>query len=718
NNSIWNNSLGGIYYEGYEGYPQTNIDASQNLFGGEQPFAIESKYETLNIPSIKKVNKEGKTYIVSGHVDFIDGTPLNSNQYYSVDSSKIGIELFKNLGEKETAHSYIGYTETDENGDWSFEIDKSVLDENPLCLAATAIHFVLGPPGQYVDHQIYKYTSGLSEPFCCEECIACPEDTTMVTDTIVVGSKFADGKVYNKVGIYADILTKHISKLDCDSVVNHTLFVVPDPKVKEYYVKTSKKGKGDGSCWDDAIDPKTFAFVFENLKTEGVTFYIAEGKYYAVYDGWGKETNNKNAHWSSKHGANIYGGYDSLSTGNATTTKPNPALYRTIMTGDFKNDDNVKLDGDCGYTFENFSDNMNSSMISMEVHGDVHISGVELTGMTFSHGTSPALIRLIAKSGTEYSATIDHCKLSVADKGIEANYIRNLIVDHCEVDYVKNSAVYSNGDCKVTNSTFNHTAGINYDGNNSNLVVENSTFVKNRSDIQLYIYGTELSASAQINNNTFISCDGGSYFSIYDNVSATVSGNIFAGSEINIYKRDGEAKQQTFANNVIACKTFELGESGVEKDNIKVADVTALYKILEGTYSESDGIFTPALTYKGAETRTVALLEETLSDGTPIRFPRLKNVLTDQRGVSRLEKTCMGAYEIGCGSDTTFSTDTINVGTKIYGQTFTKVGVHDSIFETLKDARGCDSVVMYRVVVKPDPKTFNYYVKMDKEGRG
>ena len=548
--------------------------------------------------------------------------------------------------------------------------------------------------------------------------IGCGSDTTNAIDTIVVGSKFVDGKVYGKLGIYEKILSNHKSKIGCDSVVNHTLYVVPDPKIKEYYVKTSKKGKGDGSSWDDAMDPKTFAFVFENLKTEGVTFYIAEGKYYAVYDGWGKETNNKNAHWSSKHGANIYGGYDSLSTGNASTTKANPALYRTIMTGDFKNDDNVKLDGDCGYTFENFSDNMNSSMISMEVHGDVHISGVELTGMTFSHGTSPALIRLIAKSGTEYSATIDHCKLSVADKGIEANYIRNLIVDHCEVDYVKNSAVYSNGDCKVTNSTFNHTAGINYDGNNSNLVVENSTFVKNRSDIQLYIYGTELSASAQINNNTFISCEGGSYLSIYDNVSASLSGNIFAGSEINIYKRDGEAKQQTFANNVIACKTFELGESGVEKDNIKVADITALYKILEGTYSESDGIFTPALTYKGAETRTVALLEETLSDGTPVRFPRLKNVLTDQRGVSRLEKTCMGAYEIGCGSDTTYSTDTINVGTKIYGQTFTKVGVHDSIFETLQTAMGCDSVVMHKVVVKPDPTKLNYYVKMDKENDG
>ena len=544
----------------------------------------------------------------------------------------------------------------------------------------------------------------------------CSKDTVNAADTVVVGTKYKNGKIYEAVGIYDSIFVTYKTKFDCDSVVNYSLYVVPDPKIKEYYVKTSKKGTGDGSDWDNAMDPKTFAFVFENLKTEGVTFYIAEGKYHAVYDGWGKEVNNKNAHWSSKYGANIYGGYDSLSTGNASTTKANPAVYRTILTGDVKNDDNVKLDGDCGYTFENFSDNMNSSMISMEVYGDVHISGVELTGMTFSHGTSPALIRLIAKSGTEYSATIDHCKLSVADKGIEANNIRNLTVDQCEFDYVRNSAVYSNGDCKVTNSTFNHTAGINYYGNNSNLVVENSTFVKNRSDLQLYIYGTELSASAQINNNTFISCEEGSYLSIYDNVSATVSGNIFAGSEINIYKRDGEAKQQTFANNVIACKTFELGESGVDKDNIKVADITALYKILEGTYSESDGIFTPALTYKGAETRTVALLEDTLSDGTSIRFPRLENILKDQRGLSRFDETCMGAYEIGCPEDTTFAVDTVPVGTKIYGQTFTKVGVHDSIFENLVSKNGCDSIVMHKVVVRPT--ALNYYVKTKRVNKG
>ena len=552
--------------------------------------------------------------------------------------------------------------------------------------------------------------------------IECGKDTTLVNDTIEVGSKYnVDGKVYDKIGLYKKILSKHKSQIGCDSVVNHTLLVVPNSKIKEYYVKTSKTGTGDGSDWDNAMDPKDFAFVFENLKTEGVTFYVAAGTYHAFYDGWGKEVNDKYAHWCSKHGANIYGGYDPLATGDASTTKQDFSLYRTIFTGDINGDDKVVMNDDCEFSFENFSDNMNSSMISMEVYGDVHISGIELTGMTFSHGTSPALIRLIAKSGTEYSATIDHCKLSVADKGIEANYIHNLTVDNCEFDYINNSAIYSNGDCKVSNSTFTYTTGISYSGNNTGLVVENSTFVKNRSDIQAYNFDGTLSAIAKIYNNTFISCKSGSYLSFYDNVSATVSGNIFAGSSISINKRDGEAKQQTFTNNLFACKTIDLGESGIEKDNVKVEDVASLYNgILEGTYTATTSIFNPKLTYKGAYTRTVALLKDKLSDGTSIRFPRLENITVDQRGTDRLDKTCMGAYELGCVTDTTIAekNDTIYVGGKIFGQTFTEVGIHDSIFENLKSVDDCDSVVMHTVVVKPDPTKLNYYVKTKRWGKG
>ncbi|MEE0084703.1 MAG: hypothetical protein UE068_10825, partial [Paludibacteraceae bacterium] len=121
----------------------------------------------------------------------------------------------------------------------------------------------------------------------------------------------------------------------------------------------------------------------------------------------------------------------------------------------------------------------------------------------------------------------------------------------------------------------------------------------------------------------------------------------------------------------------------------------------------------------GGYVPTVVTKSDTLPNGLSIRFPLTETAVSvDQRGVSRLPETCMGAYELGCVNDTTFTTDTIYVGDKILGQTFTKVGVHDSIFETLKSSLDCDSVVMHRVVVKPDPKTFNYYVKMDKEGRG
>ena len=143
-----------------------------------------------------------------------------------------------------------------------------------------------------------------------------------------------------------------------------------------------------------------------------------------------------------------------------------------------------------------------------------------------------------------------------------------------------------------------------------------------------------------------------------------------------------------------------------------------LTNLFEGSLDSKTGRFYPTIKNNGGATPTVALKNNELPDGTLITFPRLENILVDQRGVSRFDETCMGAYELGCLNDTTKTVDTVAVGTKIYGQTFTKVGVHDSIFENLIAKNECDSVVMHKVVVTPDPKTFNYYVKMKKEGKG
>ena len=288
--------------------------------------------------------------------------------------------------------------------------------------------------------------------------LGCGSDTTFSTSIVMAGSKFEDGKVYDKIGRYENVFVGYNSSLGCDSVVNYTLTVIPDSSVKELYVKTRGTGKADGSDWDNAMGSKDFALVFENLQTEGVTFYVAAGVYHAVYNFEGKETNDKYACWISQHGANIIGGYDSLATGNASTTTPNPTLYRTIFSGDFNGDDKVVMQNDCDYSFENFDDNVsNSSLLEISLNGDVHISGVELTGMGFSHGTVPSLIYITAEKNSDYKVTIDNCKLYNSSMGIGTYKAKKLEVDKCEFSNLRGYSIISLTNCHISNSTFAHT---------------------------------------------------------------------------------------------------------------------------------------------------------------------------------------------------------------------------------------------------------------------
>ncbi len=548
--------------------------------------------------------------------------------------------------------------------------------------------------------------------------IGCKVDTTIVADTIVVGSKYSiDGKVYDKIGLYEKIFTTHTSTVSgCDSVVSHRLFVVPDASIKEYYVKKQGTGKEDGSDWDNAIGEKKFAYVFATLQTEGVTFYMAGGTYHPVYNHNSEETNDKYAFWSSRHGANIYGGYDPKATGNAKTTKADPSKYKTIFSGDLNEDDEVVMNDDCDYTFDKFNNNT-VSLLSMNIAGDIHISGVEFTGMTFSRGTSPAMIQLSAKEGTSYKATIDYCKLYVGDKGIEVNNVNDLLVDQCEFDYILNAAAYSNRNMKVTNSTFTYTNGVNYNGDNTELVVENSTFVKNRSDIQAFDFNNKNSSTiVNVNNNTFISCKDDANFVIGDNVTAFVEGNIFTGSDFYIRKTDYELKLKTYTNNLIAGKFIE-DDVISEKNNIRLVNAIPLYEgVFDGKYSKKDSVFTPNLTYKNAYTRTVALLKDSL-DTISLRFPRIDTIYADQRGVSRFDNTCFGAYEIGCESDTTYTTRTILAGSWFYGKSYDTIGRYENIVYNDTTVLGCDSIVIYTLNVVPDTSINEFYVKEEGTGK-
>ncbi|MDO4526052.1 MAG: right-handed parallel beta-helix repeat-containing protein, partial [Bacteroidales bacterium] len=320
----------------------------------------------------------------------------------------------------------------------------------------------------------------------------------------------------------------------------------------------------------------------------------------------------------------------------------------------------------------------------------------------------------------------------------------------------KRDLIFSYGNAGIKTSSF-------FDNECGNLVlatsvdVENSTFVKN--DVYSIIFQSNSGDIFRLSNNTIIS-NRASNYPLHSNSSAEayLYGNVildnkldeeksatgFVSGELSEFYNIQEVKYNlmdiirknpqtetydmstyipdnntnifvkpreiTTDENYTGCKACEYAT-----DNSEEYYLTNLF---EGTLDSKTGTFSPTIQNNGGSTPTVALKNNVLPDGTSITFPRLENVLTDQRGVSRLDETCMGAYEMRCGSDTTFTTDTIYVGEKILSQTFTKVGVHDSIFETLKSSFDCDSVVMHRVVVKPDPKTFNYYVKMKKAGDG
>ena len=104
-----------------------------------------------------------------------------------------------------------------------------------------------------------------------------------IKDTVTVRETYSfRGKTYpaDKMGIqnYADTIKTGV----CDTVYNLDLYVMPDPSVKEYYVKVNAEGNGTGSSWENAMSGEDFAYVLPKA-SENTTFYIAEGSYSPIY---------------------------------------------------------------------------------------------------------------------------------------------------------------------------------------------------------------------------------------------------------------------------------------------------------------------------------------------------------------------------------------------------------------------------------------------------
>ena len=448
NNTFGNNVKGGIYGEAEQILLKNSGNSSyitRNIFWGEsQPFAID--LGDFNKPTIEDIIDKGDEYEIVGSIQFLDGSDLPQSS--KVDSTKVGIELFWNKGAKETAYTYVGSTESDATGKWKYNLKKTDLGVSDISFISTAIHYINYTYGGGNYTRVERYTSALSESYDCEIC-TCTTDTTLANDTIIVGEKFLD-KTYTIVGRHDSIFETVAGESGCDSVVMHMLIVKPNPDVKEYYVKTERWGKGDGSRWEDAMNGEDFA-AYLPLAPDGVTFYIAEGTYKPVYgNGFYKTKFTSSLCYTINSNVTIKGGYPAKAETGAVS---DPLQYETIFEGDILEDDvtvESSDDENFGISNEYGDDNVDELFkIICPKNFDVTFDGVKIKR------SSNGVISYASSSKDASSMNFRYVTFENTYRGALTNYAYNVDIN------VDNSFFKGNTYCIYSSSTENENRKVN-----------------------------------------------------------------------------------------------------------------------------------------------------------------------------------------------------------------------------------------------------------------
>ena len=632
--------------------------------------------ETLSIPEIVSVVSNSESRIVKGIVDkeFIKNSAL-------VSEAPVSVDLYYSKNGKGTTTLYLGNVECDEDGTFEFDVPYELLGKNEKDIFSICAVYDLNN-GPDVTSELAYY---------------CVPDTTIVTDTISVGDKI-DGQTYSKVGVY-DVKSEILQNVDgCDSIVMHK--VVVRPTVMNYYVKTKKVNKGDGSNWENAMNREDFA-LYLPLAPEGATFHVAAGRYLPIYEnGYGHKEFKVNSSVS------IIGGYpDTAKTGDV----PDPKEYKTIFTGDPSGDDyydegtrifdptNDDLEVEYlfyaeassslsfwGCDFKGVSvrrtvDNETSQFVSCPIHCNViKLEKCEfdivndLSGITEGSKLEASECIFRNRSNASPSSIFDYGTINIDRSLFEDVYV-------CCGGFfsrVRDALI-------ITNSTFNNVFSSNcfsyhmYSGK-SKFYLMNNTFCNIKSNESVFAKSSD-AADIKIIGNIFVNCD---YTSVIDEV-----------------KDNCEVRDNLCSGNTV----------GTDLD-LKTSHIDDVLEWESGA---------PVLKDNGGFTPTVALQKDVLADGKSIRFPRLENVLTDQRGESRDDMTCMGAYELPA-IDTVFVRDTIVLGkTYVFNDkdiTPAKIGIYNDTMVVKKGNKEITHIL--KLYVKPETSRNYFYVKKKAEGNG
>ena len=488
--------------------------------------------------------------------------------------------------------------------------------------------------------------------------------------------------VKSKYNITYDTLGRHafVEKKTCmcgsDSLVYHELYVVPSLNETKYYVKEDGDGKGDGSSWDNAMNDTTFSYVLANAKKNGVTYYMADGTYTPIYSNLSNDSASaSNKSFYAEKSFNIKGGYSKKST--SESYKKNTRKFETI----FENSENSKA---------------NSTILKIR-NVSASISGVKFHGIKTEKDT---LLSIFANKAV--SLKIDSCMFEESGCGIYADSVKLEVSNSAFVDNIYSLSVLNKDHrdtTQITSSLFNNNSKYAVDASvNGTFILLNSTFYKNDS-LRLVKLNDNYMSEYKIYNNTFL--NKGMTIQPRSN-SLKLVGNIILNldsvgsdciSKHNLL-REGVSFEQ-FSNKDIFVNNF--------KDILEYEDDYVLNS-----------------------SNTVAMVNDTLSNGQLLRYMRDSIIVTDQRGVKRNEMCCIGAYEKDykskpCDTIVTVITDTINAGETYLDQLYEEAGSYVAQTDTFLSIRGCDSIVIIRlevlpvvIVEKPIPTAFTPF---DRNGK-
>ena len=515
-------------------------------------------------------------------------------------------------------------------------------------------------------------------------------------DSIRVGEQF-EGVTYNKLGIYDSIaIVKHYME-DRDSVILHTLCVIPTGEQTTFYVKTN--GEGDGSSWEEAMSPDQFAWQMTLSQTVD-TFHVAEGTYYPIET---KRSYNRSYYRTMPF--RLIGGYRNAITDE--TEEANPVQNKTILSVDFNNN-NTYIDG---YVANSEDDGYGILYFNSPIAGESSISGIVFEGGAGDMHCTNAQCQINNSNYEIDKFTFEQCEF-------KSSRCRSIRSDFDWQENPNGHDVLNINQCHFNRvGEYFYLYPVQHDGIGS--VNINACAFTEFHNFSIYALSNQ---TVTYSNCTMYDCD---FITIETGSDSTakinfINNTVYSSTNLeqSIFKVRCPANIN-FTGNIIQTdlQTETSDLSGIrskynvfnEETSMKFeTDITTNdFSFLEDTISRTKDIVAP-----------IIVLKSDSIDGVSLRFPRLENVTTDQRGAIRAYETCRGSYEL-VKNDTVILDviDTIRVGEQFDNVTYNKLGIYEGV-EVVLHTVGRDSIVVHTLCVIPTGEQTTFYVKTNGDGDG